>query len=259
MPAEAVTSAETSAEIEPADEGDAEEDPPDAATTDDVSADILSADGSSADPIRAAAGSARTDPQGENATAGALDNPTRRAPRASDAVPLYHRNSCDRPLAWVSRAFASQLQMQGTGKLRDGRTLNVSGPCDCSLRSCFFVVQAEKTWGMGVGKRPLAPFRSVAVDTAVVPIGKLLYVPELDGLTMPGQAPWGGFVHDGCVVADDRGGNIDGKQVDFFVGRRSAYNGFAKRHRLQRVTVYDGAGRCQKRNGKITRVHRNST
>jgi 3D (Asp-Asp-Asp) domain-containing protein len=189
----------------------------------------------------------------------ANENAAPREKRPTDTISLYHRKSCDRPIAQVSRAFYKQLKMQGTGKLRDGRTINISGPCGCSKRPCFFVMQSEKSWGVGVNKRPLSPFRSVAVDPAVVSIGKLLYLPELDGLTMPGKAPWGGFVHDGCVIADDQGGNIDGKQLDFFVGHRGAYNGLSRRHGLKRVTVYDGAGRCERREGKVVRVHRNST
>jgi 3D (Asp-Asp-Asp) domain-containing protein len=190
----------------------------------------------------------------------ANDNSRRsRSSRSRDSVAIYHRKRCGKPLARVSRAFAAQLQMQGTGKLRDGRTVNVSGACSCSRSPCYFVIQRDVDWGIGVNKRPLAPFRSVAVDTGIVPIGKLLYIPELDGLTMPGRAPWGGYVHDGCVMADDVGGGIDGKQLDFFVGRRAYYNGFARRHHLNSVHVYDGTGRCERRNGMVARVHRNAT
>jgi 3D (Asp-Asp-Asp) domain-containing protein len=103
---------------------------------------------------------------------------------------------------------------------------------------------------MGAAQRPLAPFRSVAVDSSLVAIGTRLYIPELDGKTMPGQAPWGGFVHDGCVIADDRGGNIRGKQLDFFTARRGHYESLTKRLGLRRVTVHDGGDRCT---GKVAR------
>jgi 3D (Asp-Asp-Asp) domain-containing protein len=190
----------------------------------------------------------------------ANDNARRsKSSRSRDSIAIFHRKRCGKPLAKVSRAFAAQLEMQGTGKLRDGRTINVSGTCGCPRSPCYFVVQRDVDWGIGVNKRPLAPFRSVAVDTSVVPIGKLLYIPELDGLTMPGRAPWGGYVHDGCVMADDVGGAIDGKQLDFFVGRRAYYNGFSRRHHLNSVHVYDGTGRCERRNGMVARVHRNAT
>jgi 3D (Asp-Asp-Asp) domain-containing protein len=46
----------------------------------------------------------------------------------------------------------------------------------------------------------------------VVRLGEPLYIPEFDGLVMPD-----GTVHDGCVRADDTGGNIKRREMDFFV------------------------------------------
>jgi len=171
-------------------------------------------------------------------------------------VQLYGRKC--KPLAVVSKSFAARLATEGTGMLRDGRVVNTSGTCPCES-SCFFVVPRNNRWGVGVGKRPLSPFRSVAVDPRAIPIGSMLYIPELDGLTMPGRKPWGGFVHDGCVMADDRGGGVRGHQLDFFTGRRTHYNALYRRHRLKSVTVYDGTGRCEKHGRHVVAVNRNST
>ncbi|MCG8420930.1 MAG: 3D domain-containing protein [Proteobacteria bacterium] len=171
-------------------------------------------------------------------------------------VQLY-TSDC-KPLAKVSKKFARQLSREGTGKLRDGRVINVSGSCDCEHSPCYFVPNRRKRWGVGVGKRALSPFRSVAVDPATVSIGTLLYVPELDGLTMPGRQPWGGFVHDGCVIADDRGGNVQGKQLDFFAVKKSHYHALYRRHRLTQVTVFEGSSRCQQVGKKLIPVNRNS-
>ena len=113
----------------------------------------------------------------------------------------------------------SSSSLQGTGKLRDGRVLNIWGHCTCDHKPCFKVT--ENQWGTAGTGKPLQPFRTVAVDPKVVKLGSLLYVPLLEGRTMPGRAPWGGFVHDGCVVADDTGGGIDGNQLDLFVGRKA--------------------------------------
>ena len=85
----------------------------------------------------------------------------------------------------------------------------------------------ENQWGTAGSGQPLQPFRTVAVDPKVVKLGSLLYVPLLEGRTMPGRAPWGGFVHDGCVVADDTGGHIDGNQLDLFVGRKAYFLGLS--------------------------------
>ena len=58
----------------------------------------------------------------------------------------------------------------------------------------------------------MVAFRSVAVDPRLVPMGEPLYIPEFDGVVLPS-----GKVHDGCVRADDTGGNIKKKKMDFFV------------------------------------------
>jgi hypothetical protein len=91
----------------------------------------------------------------------------------------------------------------------------------------------------------------------VVKLGSLLYVPLLEGRTMPGRAPWGGFVHDGCVVADDTGGHIDGHRLDLFVGRKAYFlglSGSGSSHAWARhVPVYDGSQICERKGRKISR------
>src|SRR5262249_44370468 len=99
-------------------------------------------------------------------------------------------------------------------------------------------------WGIGVLDRALAPFRSVAVDPNVVPIGARLYVADLDGVRVPGEAPWGDFVHDGCVVADDRGGAIAGRHIDLFAALRPYYVALDSMLARRTVMIYDGGGRC---------------
>ena len=176
---------------------------------------------------------------------------------AARSTQLYDRKC--KPVAQVSPAFAERLVREGTGKLRDGRVLNTSGTCNCDNSPCFFEVPRYARYGVGVAKRPLSPFRSVAVDPAEVPIGAMLYIAELDGKTMPGRGDYGGFVHDGCVIADDRGGGVKGHQIDFFTARRHHYTAFDRRHRLKLVTVYDGKGRCMRKGRKVVAAaNRNS-
>ena len=171
-------------------------------------------------------------------------------------VTLYTGGSCE-PLAEVSPEFASELVLQGTGKLRDGRVLNIWGACACPRSPCF--KPTESQWGSSGSGRPLQPFRTVAVDPKVVKIGSLLYVPLLEGRLMPGRAPWGGFVHDGCVVADDTGGGIDGNQLDLFVARKAYYVGLGSSgsqgsHAWARhVEVFDGTGKCERKGRVIAR------
>ncbi len=155
----------------------------------------------------------------------------------------------------VSPEFAFQLTVQGSGKLRDGRLLSVSGRCACERSPCFNVT--KNPWGTSGRSHPLQPFRTVAVDPKVVRLGSLLYLPVLEGRLMPGRPPWGGYVHDGCVLADDTGGNIDGQQLDLFVGRKAYMQALAhpgSSHAWARsVAVYDGSAVCERKGRRIGR------
>ena len=172
----------------------------------------------------------------------------------SDTVTLYQEKNCE-PIAEVSREFAHQLRVQGTGKLRDGRVLNIWSRCKCEHSPCFKVIPHK--WGTAGNLQPLQPFRTVAVDPKVIKLGSLLYVPLLEGRLMPGRAPWGGFVHDGCVVADDVGGGIKGRQLDLFVGRRGWFLGMSgsrSSHAWARhVPVFDGRKICERKGRKVAR------
>ena len=171
-----------------------------------------------------------------------------------DLVTLYEPKGCA-AIADVTPEFASQLQLQGTGKLHDGRLLNIAGKCTCGHTPCFHVTPTQ--WGTAGTGKPLQPFRTVAVDPKVVKLGSLLYVPLLEGRTMPGRPPWGGYVHDGCVVADDVGGGIDGNQLDLFVGRKAYFlgmSGSGGSHSWARhVPVYDGSKICERKGRVVSR------
>ena len=171
-----------------------------------------------------------------------------------DLVTLYTTGGCT-AVAEVTKDFASELELQGTGQLKDGRVLNIEGHCRCEKSPCFKVTEAK--WGTAGTGKPLQPFRTVAVDPKVIKLGSLLYVPLLEGRTMPGRAPWGGFVHDGCVVADDTGGGIDGNQLDLFVGRKGYYlgiSGTGGSHSWARhVPVFDGGKICERKGRVVAR------
>lgn len=170
-----------------------------------------------------------------------------------DQVTLF--DSTCQPISEVSKEFAQQIALQGTGKLKDGRVLNIWGNCSCSSSPCFKVTAAQ--WGTGGTGRQLQPFRTVAVDPKVVKLGSLLYVPLLEGRQMPGRSPWGGFVHDGCVVADDVGGGIKGSQLDLFVGRRGWFLGMSGKEGshawAKSVPVFDGTKLCERKGRHVTR------
>jgi 3D (Asp-Asp-Asp) domain-containing protein len=167
----------------------------------------------------------------------------------TENVTLYEPKSCE-PIADVTPEFQQQLVLQGTGKLHDGRVLNIWGDCKCERKPCFKVT--ENKWGSAGNGRPLQPFRTVAVDPKVIKVGSLLYVPTLAGRTMPGRAPWGGYIHDGCVTADDTGGGIDGHQLDLFVGKKAYYVGLRSAHGgshawARHIQVFDGSKVCERK------------
>ncbi len=197
------------------------------------------------DNLAAASGSDTSDSSQEEQTLAAIN--------VEPKVTIYS-GTCD-PIAEVSKEFAAALSLQGTGLLKDGRVVNVWGHCSCDHSPCFKVTESK--WGTAGTGRPLQPFRTVAVDPKVIKLGSLLYVPILEGRTMPGRSPWGGFVHDGCVVADDTGGGIDGNQLDLFVGRKGYYlgvSGKAGSHAwAKHVPVFDGTKICERKGRKISR------
>jgi 3D (Asp-Asp-Asp) domain-containing protein len=174
---------------------------------------------------------------------------------APDLVTLYDGSNRCEPIADVSREFASQLALQGTGELHDGRIVNIWGTCNCKRTPCFMITKAQ--WGTAGTGKPLQPFRTVAVDPKLVKLGSLLYIPLLEGRTMPGRRPWGGYVHDGCVVADDTGGHILGKRIDLFVGRKAYFlgmSGSGGRHAWARnVPVFDGNSICERKGRRVGR------
>ena len=128
-----------------------------------------------------------------------------------EEVDLYTREGFY--LGTYPRGYASALRMEGSGLLSDGRVINYDGRCGYGVGTCFEQLDPDThPYGRGAGRRPLVPFRSVAVDPGLIPIGEPLYLPELDGVPLPD-----GSIHDGCVRADDTGGSIKKRKVDFFV------------------------------------------
>src|SRR5262249_61271131 len=99
------------------------------------------------------------------------------------------------------------------GPWAHGGVVTSPGPCRSGYGPCFEQLEAPASpFGRGAGQRPLIPFKSVAVDPRVIPLGEPLYIPEFDGMVLPD-----GSIHDGCVRADDTGGGIKGPQLGFFV------------------------------------------
>jgi 3D (Asp-Asp-Asp) domain-containing protein len=162
----------------------------------------------------------------------------RPGPHDRRAVPIRTRDG--NVLAMSCPRFFDDLSMEGTGRTWDGRLLN----WDTRLngRACF--VEVDRTaypYGIGVAGYALVPYRSLAVDRRHIPIGHTVEMPELTGMPLPD-----GTTHDGCFVAVDGGGAINGHHIDLFLPSETAYRdagraGFLPHHVHQ--VVVDSA-RC---------------
>lgn len=138
--------------------------------------------------------------------------------RAKDGKPLE-------PKVSLTRKQYCNLQLQGTGfvdgKLYGYHTKNNLHKTDCSDISSKisgtvkFLVDKNK-YGTGVKNWPITPFKSIAVDPRYIPYGSTVYIPALKGARYEFEGKQ--HVHDGYVKAEDTGGAIKGRHIDFFIG-----------------------------------------
>jgi 3D (Asp-Asp-Asp) domain-containing protein len=113
-------------------------------------------------------------------------------------------------IARVTPTFKERLDIEGSARLRDGRVVNFDEKTDG--RWTYLVAEGTQ-YGLDARGRGLVPFRTLAVDPSVVPLGTVVYVPALDGVRLPS-----GETHDGLCLAQDTGQGIEGRRVDIFVG-----------------------------------------
>jgi 3D (Asp-Asp-Asp) domain-containing protein len=117
-------------------------------------------------------------------------------------------------MARVTAKYDAAIRLEGTGKMLDGRVLNFAGrgPKEGGgIEVRFLVCPPEAPYGYGLNFIPLTPFRSVAVDPAVVRIGSKVFIPKAVGIHLPD-----GTVHDGYFQAVDIGDAIKNKRIDIF-------------------------------------------
>jgi 3D (Asp-Asp-Asp) domain-containing protein len=129
-------------------------------------------------------------------------------------------------IANVTRDFHDRVCVQGSGRLSSGETVSFAKrDCACAAicprtdqKICFERLDpARFPAGRGALGRPITPMRTVAVDSSVIPLGTVLFIPEFKGVSLPG-----GVRHDGCFVAEDRGIRVTGRQIDVFTGDPAA-------------------------------------
>ena len=173
-------------------------------------------------------------------------------PRETDhsGAAISLMNATCQPIAQVPRSFYEAVCVQGSGTLKRGGTVSFSKrDCACAevcprtgQRICFDALDATAfPWGRGAAGTPITPMRTLAADTSVLPMGTVVYIPELDGAPRDEA----GDVHDGCFVVEDRGLRVKGEHVDIFTG--FAANTALMNERVpsnQGVTVVVSAPRC---------------
>lgn len=164
---------------------------------------------------------------------------------------ILYDASC-KPIQTVAASYSDAVCIEGSGKLLDGRVINVSKTCTCGRPCrggkilCYQVIDPAKfPWGMGARSNPLVPFRSIAVDRTRIPLGTVLYLEGWDGLLLPSSDGLGGWKHDGCFRADDVGGAIQGDHIDIFAGSKPLWKALEAIHPTRKTfSFYTSSPRC---------------
>ncbi|HEX9161431.1 MAG TPA: 3D domain-containing protein [Thermoanaerobaculia bacterium] len=150
------------------------------------------------------------------------------------------RNMHGEVVAHTSPRFKRDLAIEGTGWLRDGRTVMFEKRVGGESR---FRITHEK-YGLAATGCPLVPYRTIAVDPRFVKIGSTLYIPQLKGTHLPD-----GTVHDGMFVATDHG-HFRGRHIDVFTGagprasRPFARRGYGSRSHVTVYVIEESKSRC---------------
>jgi len=133
----------------------------------------------------------------------------------------------------VSEQFKKHLDIEGSGRLADGRVINFHSKAKDGIR--YRVVDVK--YGLGVRNYQLVPYRSIAVDPTKILIGSVVFIPQAVGIPLPD-----GTFHDGYFFAHDIGGAIKKDRIDLYVGFESdtdnAFTQSGKLANLQPLDLY---------------------
>lgn len=154
-------------------------------------------------------------------------------------------------LATVNADYRIDLDIQGTGRLNDGRVLNV---WQYKNSIWDYVVLPKGSFGLGIRDHYLYPFRTVAIDFSYLCkksnlagctgnreqdkrnfVGSLLHIAQLEGTPLPN-----GKIHDGYVCAHDVGGAIKQDRIDLFVGTMGGGNPYLPKCRSENAYTKHG-------------------
>jgi 3D (Asp-Asp-Asp) domain-containing protein len=141
------------------------------------------------------------------------------------ALTFYHPITLEDPKTWgypdpgaqdimvermgvrhLPTAFVKALRMEGIAMI-DGQPVIFDGVRFMSLNRDLY------PWGKDATGRPLEPYRSVAVDSRIIP----LHTSLINLLALQGKHNAAGAQLDTWAYPDDRGGRIRGLHLDYFV------------------------------------------
>jgi len=117
-------------------------------------------------------------------------------------TPLYLENG--NVLGYFPKEFISDFKKESCAELKGGK-------CISYLKRANKVRVVREF--LGVNGFTISPFKSIAVDPSVIPIGSKLHIPALTQMN--------GYSHNGTVYAHDIGSMINGHSIDIFVGYKS--------------------------------------
>ena len=119
----------------------------------------------------------------------------------------------------VCTRFSKALAMEGTGILKNGKTVNWAGNYKYSVvKTCKY--------GIGAQKLCLIPFYTIAADLKVYSLNDAIYIKEAQGLKLPD-----GTTHNGLFLVRDTGSAFVGvgdSRIDIFSGTQPDYNNVFK-------------------------------
>lgn len=93
-------------------------------------------------------------------------------------------------------------------------------------------------FGKGVLNYNLVPYKTIAVDSSVIPYGKAVYIPDAKGVIYT-NTEQKNVTHDGYFFAADTGSKIIGNHIDVFTGteENSSFN-FIKSNSNKKFDAY---------------------
>jgi 3D (Asp-Asp-Asp) domain-containing protein len=128
---------------------------------------------------------------------------------------------------WCNSAMEGSVRVIGSNG--EGITYNYAGTSSSNSVDCLSIFPrhpktsqvkfrlARGSYGDGVKRYRLVPFRTIAVDNSVIPYGSIVYIPGARGnkIILPDGSE---TVHDGYFFAGDTGGAIKGTHIDVYIG-----------------------------------------